>query len=99
MLLSEDELLLKNTVRDFADRELAPRAAAYDESGEFPWDNVRGLAGLGLFGLTIDEDFGGTGGTTRQLAVAVEYENDDPSIVSAYKTSRIGKYWLEAPEP
>ena len=72
MLLSEDELLLKNTVRDFADRELAPRAAAYDESGEFPWDNVRGLAGLGLFGLTIDEDFGGTGGTTRQLAVAVE---------------------------
>ena len=71
-LLAEDELLLKNTVRDFADRELAPRAADHDESGEFPWDNIRGLAHLGLFGLTIDEEYGGSGGTTRQLAVAVE---------------------------
>ena len=71
-LLTEDELLLKNTVREFADQELAPRAAGYDESGEFPWDNVRGLTDLGLFGLTIDEEYGGAGGTTRQLAVAVE---------------------------
>ena len=59
MLLSEDEMLLKSTVRDFADRVLAPRAAAYDESGDFPWDNVRGLAGLGLCGLTLDEEYGG----------------------------------------
>ena len=34
LLLSEEELLLKSTVLDFADRELAPRAAAFDESGE-----------------------------------------------------------------
>ena len=72
LVLSEEELLLKSTVREFADQELAPRAAAYDESGQFPWDNVRGIAALGLFGLTIDEEYGGSGGTTRQLAVAVE---------------------------
>lgn len=72
LLLSEDERLLKSTVREFADQELAPRAAAYDESGEFPRDNVRGLAGLGLFGLTIDEEYGGSGGTMRQLVVACE---------------------------
>jgi butyryl-CoA dehydrogenase len=72
LLLSEEEMLLKSAVRDFADRVLAPRAAAYDESGEFPWDNVRGLAGLGLFGLTLDEEYGGSGGTSRLLAVAVE---------------------------
>ena len=72
MLLSEEERLLRSTVRGFADQELAPRAAAYDESGEFPWDNVRGLAKLGLFGLTIEEEYGGSGGTTRQLAVATE---------------------------
>ena len=71
-MLSEDEMLLKSTVREFADQVLAPRAAAYDESGEFPWDNVRGLAELGLFGLTVDEEYDGGGGTTRQLAVAVE---------------------------
>ena len=72
VLLSEDELLLRNTVRDFADQELAPRAAGYDESGEFPWDNFRGLAALGLLGLTVDESYGGSGGTQRQLAIALE---------------------------
>ena len=72
LLLTEEELLLRSTVREFADRELAPRAAAYDESGEFPRDNVRGLAELGLLGLTIDEEYGGSGGTTRQLVVATE---------------------------
>ena len=71
-LLNEEERLLKTTVRDFADRELAPRAADYDESGEFPWDNIKGMAELGLLGLTIDEEYGGSGGTTRQLAIAVE---------------------------
>ena len=57
---------------EFADQVLAPRAAGYDESGEFPWDNVRELADLGMFGLTVEEEFGGSGGTARQLAVAVE---------------------------
>ena len=71
-LLTEDELLIQNTVRQFADEQLAPRAAAYDESGEFPWDNFRGLAELGLFGLAIDEEYGGSGGTTRQLAIVNE---------------------------
>ena len=72
LLLTEEELLLRNTVRDFANDVLAPRAAEYDESGEFPWDNFHGLAELGLMGLTIDEEYGGSGGTQRQLAVAVE---------------------------
>ena len=72
LTLTEDELLLRSAVRDLADRELAPRAAGYDQNEEFPWDNIRGLASLGLFGLTIDEEYGGGGGTTRQLAVAVE---------------------------
>ncbi len=72
LLLTEDELLLRNMVRELADQELAPRAAAYDESAEFPWDNVRRIAELGLFGLTIDEKYGGSGGTNRQLAIVIE---------------------------
>ena len=64
--------MLKATVRDFADQVLAPNAARYDESGEFPWDNVRGLAELGVFGLTVDEEYGGSGGTTRHLAIVTE---------------------------
>ena len=72
MLLTEEELMLKNVVGEFSDAELAPRAAGYDESCEFPWENMRGLAELGLLGLGIDDEFGGSGGTTRQLVVAVE---------------------------
>ena len=71
-ILSEDESLLKNAVKDFADIEIAPCAAAYDESGDFPHDNFKGMSELGLLGLTIDESFGGSGGTFRQLAVATE---------------------------
>ncbi len=71
-LLTEEEQLLRSTVREFADEALAPRASAYDQSGEFPADNVRGLAELGLFGLGIDEAYGGSGGTARQAAIVAE---------------------------
>ena len=72
LLLTEEESLLQSAVREFSDKELGPRASEYDQSGQFPWENVRGLAGLGLFGLTIDEEYGGGGGTMRQVVVAVE---------------------------
>lgn len=71
-LLSEDELLLRNTVRDFADNELVPNAPGLDESQEFPWDNFRALGELGMLGLGIDEAYGGSGGTTRQVAIVGE---------------------------
>ena len=72
LLLNEEEMMLRNLVREFADAELAPRAADYDQSDEFPYDNIRGLAQLGILGMGIDEEYGGSGGTTRQMAVAVE---------------------------
>ena len=72
LLLNEEELMLRNLVREFADSELAPRAAGYDETAEFPWENMRGLADIGLLGLGIDEEYGGSGGSTRQLVIAVE---------------------------
>ena len=72
VFLTEDEQLLRLAVRELADRELAPRASHYDQNKEFPWENLRRMAEMGLFGLTIDEAYGGSGGTARQLAVAVE---------------------------
>ena len=50
LLLNEEEMMLRNAVREFADAELAPRAARYDESGEFPYENFKGLAQLGILG-------------------------------------------------
>ena len=72
LLYSEEERLLQQTVRDYVDNEIAPKAAELDESGAFPWENMRGLAALGLTGLAIDPEYGGSGGTYRQIAIASE---------------------------
>lgn len=72
ILLTEEERLLRSSVREFAEKELAPRAAELDAHPQFPWENMRALAGLGLTGLTIDPKYGGSGGSTKALVVAIE---------------------------
>ena len=71
-LFSEEELMLKAAVREFAERELIPKASGYDKSEEFPWENIRSLSSMGLMGLTIPEEFGGASATYSQLMIAEE---------------------------
>jgi isovaleryl-CoA dehydrogenase len=52
--------MLRATVRKFATKELAPRAAEIDRKNEFPADLWRTMGGLGLLGITVEEEFGGT---------------------------------------
>ena len=59
--LTEDQQMILDMVKDFADKELAPKAKETDEKGEFPWDNVRKLAGLDLMGIPFPEEYGGAG--------------------------------------
>jgi len=72
LLLTHEEKLLQQTVRQFANKELIPRAAHIDEHEEFSWDNWKGLASLGLTGLGLDPVYGGSGGNYRQLVIATE---------------------------
>ena len=73
LILTEEEQMLRTTVRDFVDREIAPRAKEADEKGEFQWENWRGLADLGLTGLGIDTKYGGSGPAGyRQVSIAAE---------------------------
>ena len=57
--LTEDEAILLGSVQTVARDKIAPRATAYDASGEFPWDNVKELNTLGLNAMFVPEAFGG----------------------------------------
>lgn len=69
---TEQQTMLATTVREFAAEKLAPRADEVDTLEEFPIDQFRGLAELGLTGMTIPEEFGGSGGGYRDFMVAAE---------------------------
>ena len=69
LILTEEEQMLQNLVRDFADRELAPRAREIDEKEEFSWENWKAMSALGLTGISVDPQYGGGGGGYRQTAI------------------------------
>jgi alkylation response protein AidB-like acyl-CoA dehydrogenase len=56
---TQEESMLLDSVQQLAREKIAPRAAAYDKSGEFPWDNVQEINALGLNAMFIPEEYGG----------------------------------------
>jgi short/branched chain acyl-CoA dehydrogenase len=70
--LSEEHELLRRTVREFAERRIAPVAEELDREHRFPYDIVAELAELGLMGIPIPEDYSGAGGDTLAYAIAIE---------------------------
>jgi alkylation response protein AidB-like acyl-CoA dehydrogenase len=69
---SEEHALLQKMVRDFARAEVAPKARAWDEEERFPKEMVPRLAELGLLGIRIPEEYGGSGMDTTSYAICVE---------------------------
>jgi butyryl-CoA dehydrogenase len=70
--LTEDQQMFQKMVREFAQKELEPIAAQLDEEARFPTESYKKMAELGLFGVTIPEKYGGSGGDSIHLAIAVE---------------------------
>jgi short/branched chain acyl-CoA dehydrogenase len=70
--LTEEQELVRKTVREFAQERVAPVAAELDRDSRFPYELVAELAELGLMGMTIPEEYGGAGADTVSYAIAVE---------------------------
>ena len=72
MHLTEDARMLQEMVRGFAENELGPLAAEIDREERFPQESIGKMAELGLLGITIPEEEGGSGMDTLCYAVAIE---------------------------
>jgi butyryl-CoA dehydrogenase len=70
--LTEDQQIFQKMVRDFATNELQPVAAQVDDEEKFPAENVRKMAELGLMGVSIAEEYGGSGGDSVHMVIATE---------------------------
>jgi alkylation response protein AidB-like acyl-CoA dehydrogenase len=72
MLLTPDQTMIRDAVRDFAQQELWPNAAKWDKEHTFPHEVHQGLAALGAYGICVPEDLGGAGLDYTTLAIVLE---------------------------
>jgi butyryl-CoA dehydrogenase len=70
--LTEEQRMIQEMAKSFAQKEVLPKAAELDETGRFPEELVRQMAGLGLMGITVPEEYGGAGMDNICYAIAME---------------------------
>src|ERR1700736_3340997 len=70
--LNEEQLHLKKSVREFAEREIAPNVMKWDEASEFPLATVKELGKLGLLGIIFPPEYGGAGMGYVEYVTAIE---------------------------
>lgn len=92
--LSEEQNLIRETVRDFAEREIKPVAQELDEKAEFSIDLTKKIGELGLFGMTLPEKYGGQGLDTLSYIIAVEeiarVDGSQAATLAAHNSLGIG---------
>jgi alkylation response protein AidB-like acyl-CoA dehydrogenase len=70
--LSDEHKMIRDTARDFAQKEIAPIAAEHDESGEFPHATIKKMGAMGFMGIEVPEKYGGAGMDTLSYVLALE---------------------------
>jgi alkylation response protein AidB-like acyl-CoA dehydrogenase len=70
--LTQEQLLWRDTVHDFVDKEVKPKAKEVDETSQFNWEATHKMGPLGLLGLNVPEEFGGAGVDAVSAAIAIE---------------------------
>lgn len=71
-ILSDQHQMMQKLFRDFAQKEIAPNAAKYDETAQFPADNIKKMGELGFMGIPIPEEYGGAGADFLTYILCVE---------------------------
>jgi alkylation response protein AidB-like acyl-CoA dehydrogenase len=92
--LTEEQQLIRETVRDFAEREIKPVAKELDEKAEFSHDLTKKIGEIGLFGINIPEQYGGQGLDTLSYIIAVEeiarVDGSQAATLAAHNSLGIG---------
>ena len=70
--LSEEHEMIRQAARDFAQKEIAPIAAEFDETGEFPSNTIKKMGEMGFMGIEVPEEYGGAGMDTLAYVLALE---------------------------
>ncbi len=79
--LNDEQRALRDTIREFAESEIAPHAGEWDEQHVFPTDTIRQLGELGAMGIAFPEEYGGLGaGAVAQAVVVEELARIDSSV-------------------
>ncbi len=99
---TDEQEMIRKTVRDFAEKEIRPVAAYHDQTGEFPAKTVAKMGSLGLMGMLIPTDYEGAGLDTICFALALEEVarvcGSHALIMSAHNTLGMGNIWLTGTE-
>ncbi len=92
--LSEDQQMIRDSVRDFAEREIKPRAKELDEKAEFSLELTKMMGEMGLFGMYLPEQYGGQGMDYLSYIIAVEeiarIDGSQAATLAAHNSLGIG---------
>jgi len=90
---NEEQKMIQDLARQIADEKIRPVAAEYDEKEEFPWPIIKTIAESDLFGIYIEEKYGGTGGGVVDLCIATEeFSKACGGIAVSYAATALGAY-------
>jgi len=70
--LNDEQLQLKKSIREFAEREIAPNVRKWDEASEFPLSTLKEIGKLGLMGVIFPQELGGAGMGYVEYVTAIE---------------------------
>ena len=70
--LSDEHKMIQKAARDFAEKEIKPIAAEFDESGDFPSETIKKMGEMGFMGIEVPEEYGGSGMDTLAYVLALE---------------------------